>query len=361
MTGPREPYRSGGGGVPDDAPTSNIPRVDPPSPETRSFRPVEGGDAAPGTQAFPPIGSEGAPTDQPNPDPGYPPAGDPTGGDPQGPTTAWSRYPEEQQVPGGPGASGPYPPPGSGPPGPPSGTGGPGDGSGGKGFPLWRFTGAIVALLVLLGVTLWTLVDIGHDDTPQAAPASSTPTSTSRTGPSPTMQQTRASDPPSTEPAGPGERCGEYYLHKTLGAGVRARECDPDFALLEVGPGRSGLYRWESDHWEFVSDPYSGVCRDQLEEVGVPERFRRDFPPCERDAPRAPLGVPGAPALPTPGAPAPPPDGQGSGGTVDGQAGTGGGGEDNPGDDNTGDPQTKVEDPPPSSATSTSKAAAEPN
>ena len=147
MTGPREPYRSGGGGVPDDAPTSNIPRVDPPSPETRSFRPVEGGDAAPGTQAFPPIGSEGAPTDQPNPDPGYPPAGDPTGGDPQGPTTAWSRYPEEQQVPGGPGASGPYPPPGSGPPGPPSGTGGPGDGSGGKGFPLWRFTGAIVALL----------------------------------------------------------------------------------------------------------------------------------------------------------------------------------------------------------------------
>jgi|GEM_PF-3817037 len=160
---------------------------------------------------------------------------------------------------------------------------------------------------VLLGVTVWTLVDLSRDhSTPEPAAA---PVTTSPTGPTPTPAEPIPVTARSSEPPGPVERCGEYHLRRAFGDGVGIRECSPDWALLFVPTGRTGLYRWSGERWEFFADPYSGRCREELTGIGVPELQTRDFPPCERPSPTTESSSP----TPEPSSPAPGPSGAPSG------------------------------------------------
>ena len=51
--------------------------------------------------------------------------------------------------------------------------------------------------------------------------------------------------------------------------------------MVTVRGGETQLYTWRGDAWDFLAEPTSGVCREQLEELGVPDKFRRVFQPCD--------------------------------------------------------------------------------
>lgn len=247
-----------GEGRPDDAPTENLPPVDPP---TRDLPPVD-----PPTENLPPV--EGGPA-----------------------AAAWSQYPDTDPS-AGPETGGGAPPPGGPPPddGPPPGDvppppgGGYGGGAGdegwdddrGAGATPWAVAAALLAIALVAGLIVW-LVNAGGVETENAAP---TTTVTSTT---PTSSSTSRSPSPTTSgPPGVAERCSAGFVSDEVDSGADVIECDGRFLLAGVGDGALELYTWRDEAWTFLAAPDSDVCREQLEELGVPSQFRRVFTPCDR-------------------------------------------------------------------------------
>lgn len=247
------------------------------------------GPADPPTEQFPPAANEGGdpPTQQ------FPPADPPTNALPpveSGPgSVAWSQYDDESDGPaptagiaaGGPAHTGEIPagdgpPPGDVPPGGP-GSGGDGrDDDGGRNPTPWMIVAALLAVVLVAGTVMWLASRSNSDDqtaTPTTTPTRSTVTSTTRSSPTTTT-------PTTTGPPTAAQRCTAGFVADELGEGTRVRECDPQFLLVTRDGGESELYTWREDHWEFLAAPASDVCREQLEQLGVPDQFRRVFQPC---------------------------------------------------------------------------------
>ena len=117
------------------------------------------------------------------------------------------------------------------------------------------------------------------------------------------------------------------------------RECDERFLLVTRDDGEIELLSWRDDDWEFLAEPTSDVCREQLEQLGVPDRFRRVFQPCEAPtstttSQTSPTTTTGATtSTPQTSTETPvPPAGESQAGDDDGGVGDGGGG----GDDDEG-------------------------
>ena len=249
MTGPRDPRdgddsRNGDG--PADPPTEQFPPADPP---TNALPPVESG---PGSVAWSQYDDE---SDGPAPTAGIA-AGGPA---------------HTGEIPAGDG-----PPPGDVPPGGP-GSGGDGrDDDGGRNPTPWMIVAALLAVVLVAGTVMWLASRSNSDDqtaTPTTTPTRSTVTSTTRSSPTTTT-------PTTTGPPTAAQRCTAGFVADELGEGTRVRECDPQFLLVTRNGGESELYTWREDHWEFLAAPASDVCREQLEQLGVPDQFRRVFQPC---------------------------------------------------------------------------------
>ena len=256
MTGP------GGTRPGDDAPTEKFPPTGPGD-----------SDADPPTQQLPP-------TEQAPPTAHIPPV---PGGTP---STAWSEYPDDPTVhiPTGDVPPPPdVPPPGDMPP--PGGGGWDDDGwddNGGGGSTPWMIAAIVLAVALVAGLLIW-LVNVTGDDSESTATSTSTaPSTVTRTSSS-----TRPTSPTATttRPPSAAERCTPGFVTDRLGEGTTVRECDREFLLVSGEDGETGLYTWRDDSWAFLADPGSDVCREQLEELGVPDRFRRVFQPCEAPSP----------------------------------------------------------------------------
>ncbi|GAA3510389.1 hypothetical protein [Dietzia aurantiaca] len=263
MTGPRDPRKGGDSRDGDESRNGDGP-ADPP------------------TEQFPPAANEGGdpPTQQ------FPPADPPTSALPRvesGPgSAAWSQYGDESGGPAptagyaadGPAHTGELPPGDVPPTGPGSGGGGRDDD--GRNPTPWMIVAALLAVVLVAGTVVWLASRSNSDDqiaTPTTTPTRSTVTSTTRS--SPTMTTPTTTGPPTA-----AQRCTAGFVADELGEGTRVRECDPQFLLVTRDGGESELYTWREDHWEFLAAPASDVCREQLEQLGVPDQFRRVFQPC---------------------------------------------------------------------------------
>lgn len=299
MTGPRDGDEGGtggaggtegaGGGGEVDPPTVPNPTADPPTeqippadPPTQQMPPAD-----PPTEHLPPVEGDGTGTAWSQ----YPagPAAAPLGAHPTG-APPISDMPPEPHVP----PPGDVPPPGGGD------DGWDGDGRGGEpggGQTPWVIVALLLAVVLVAGLIVW-LVSAGRGDRdPVATPTTTTETTTStpRTTPRPTT-------PTTTGPPGVAERCSPEFVAEELGDDTTVRECDGRFLLVSGEDGDLELLSWRDDTWEFLAEPSSEVCREQLEQLGVPDRFRRVFQPCE-----APTPSPTTPASPTnPASPTPP-------------------------------------------------------
>ena len=134
---------------------------------------------------------------------------------------------------------------------------------------------ALLAVVLVAGAVVW-LTSRNSGENPTAVPtttAQSTVTSTTRSTPTPTT-------PTTTGPPSAAERCTPGFVEDSIGRGTVVRECDPQFLLVTRAGGDIELYTWRDDSWTFLAAPTSDVCREQLEELGVPDRFRRVFQPC---------------------------------------------------------------------------------
>ena len=135
---------------------------------------------------------------------------------------------------------------------------------------------ALLAVVLVAGAVVWLAGrNSGEDQT--AAPTTtsqSTVTSTTRSTPTPTT-------PTTTSPPSAAERCTPGFVEDEIGQGTLIRECDPEFLLVTRDGGEIELFTWREDSWTFLAAPTSDVCREQLEGLGVPDRFRRVFQPCE--------------------------------------------------------------------------------
>ncbi|AWH96595.1 hypothetical protein [Dietzia psychralcaliphila] len=306
MTGPRDgsgagrDAGNGGGGREVDPPTEPNPSADPPTEQMPS--------ADPPTEPNP---SADPPTQQ------IPPADPPTEHLPpvegEGTGTAWSQYPAgpAMAAPTGSSPTGGYPtgdvppqahvpPPGDVPPPVDGGDDG-WDGSGRGGSPTpWMIVAILLAVVLVAGLIVW-LVNSGRDDRdPVTVPTTTTATTTStpRTTPRPTT-------PTTTGPPGVAERCSPEFVAEELGDDTTVRECDGRFLLVSGEDGDLELLSWREDTWEFLAEPSSEVCREQLEQLGVPDQFRRVFQPCEAPTPSPTTPSPTTPAT-TPASPTPP-------------------------------------------------------
>lgn len=268
--------------------------------ETRSFDSAGEGDAP--TDRFPAAESwadEPATTQFPPADPHtsvIPPV---EGGASSAGSAAWSQYDEAGGSPAGAAAGGAvtggYPaggmPAGDGPPPgdvpPPGGGGwddggwdeGGGDGDGGGIFTPWMIAATLLALLLVAGLVVWLATRGGDQSTePTAGPTKSTVTVTASSTPRTTTP--RPTTPTTTGPPSPAVRCSSGFVADEIGEGTTVRECDPQFLLVTLPGGETELYTWRDDRWVFLAAPASGVCREQLQQLGVPDRFRRVFQPC---------------------------------------------------------------------------------
>lgn len=279
---PVDPPADRPAGPPVDPPTEQISPVDPPTrqfppadPPTRTLPPVDSG-AGPGTGAGAGAAAAGSGMGSaawsqygtgsagPTPTAGYPTAGYPTGG--STPTSGFA-------------AAGGTPPGGTPPPTGPGGTGGSGDWdeNGGRNTTPWMIAAALLAVLMVAGAVVWLASRNTGDDPTVAAPTTSrlTVTSTTRSTPTPTPTTPTTTGPPSA-----AERCTPAFVADGIGRGTTVRECDPEFLLVTRRGGEIELYTWRGDSWSFLAAPASDVCREQLEQLGVPDRFRRVFQPC---------------------------------------------------------------------------------
>ena len=297
MTGPRDGDEGGTGGAGGTEGAGGRGEVDPPTvPNPTADPPTVPNPAAdPPTQQMPPADP---PTEH------LPPVeGDGTG-------TAWSQYPAgPAAAPLGAHPTGAHPtgdmppqphvaPPGDVPPPVDGDDGWDGDGRGGGQTP-WIIAALLLAVLLVAGLIVW-LVNAGSGDRePVTAPTTTTTTMTStpRTTPRPTT-------PTTTGPPGVAERCSPEFVAEELGDDTTVRECDGRFLLVSGEDGDLELFSWREDTWEFLAEPTSEVCREQLEQLGVPDRFRRVFQPCEAPTPSPTTPSPTTPASPT--SPTPP-------------------------------------------------------
>ena len=139
----------------------------------------------------------------------------------------------------------------------------------------WMIVAALLAVVLVAGAVVW-LASRNSGENPTAVPTTtsqSTVTSTTRSTPTPTT-------PTTTRPPSAAERCTPGFVEDAIGRGTVVRECDPQFLLITRAGGDIELYTWRDDSWTFLAAPTSDVCREQLEELGVPDRFRRVFQPC---------------------------------------------------------------------------------
>lgn len=134
---------------------------------------------------------------------------------------------------------------------------------------------ALLAVVLVAGAVVWLAGRNSGEDQTAAPTTTSQSTVTSTTRSTPTQATPTTTGPPSA-----AERCTPAFVEDEIGQGTLVRECDPEFLLVTRGGGETGLYAWRDDGWTFLAAPTSDVCREQLEELGVPDRFRRVFQPC---------------------------------------------------------------------------------
>lgn len=243
------------------------------------------------TEQFKPTGPADPPTQQ------LPPADPPTQNLPpvsagSGPTAAWSEYPDESPPGSWPGEHYPAnadhePAGGAAPPGdvPPPVDHGGDDGDGGDGWDHgrggsttpWMIVAALIAFALVAGLIAW-LVAVGDGSGNNTA----TPTTSSTTSSATSTKRTPSSSPTPTSSAVPGvsERCSAEYVRDRVDSDATVRDCDGRFLLVSIDEGDLALFTWRNDEWSFLAEPSSDVCREQLEEIGVPNNFRRVFQPC---------------------------------------------------------------------------------
>ena len=232
MSGPGGPRR---GDDPADPPTEQLPPAD---PATEHLPPVPGGTSSAAWSQYPAgpaAGAAASPTPHAYPTGDVPPPGDipPDDGDP------WD------------------------------------DGDGGGPTP-WMIAAVLVAIALVAALVIWLLTATGGDEEPVAVPTTSTQTATPTTS-----RTTTSTTPTTTGPPSATERCTSEFIAGELGRGTTVRECDERFLLVTRESGELELFSWRDDSWQFLAEPASEVCREQLQQLGVPDRFRRVFQPCD--------------------------------------------------------------------------------
>lgn len=137
---------------------------------------------------------------------------------------------------------------------------------------------ALLAFALIAGVIVWMVSTGGGPNGTNAAPTTTTSTVTSTT---PTSRTT-SRPPTTTTSSAPGvaERCAAAFVRDEVDDDATVRECDSRFLLIDVKGGDLELYTWRDDKWSFLAEPSSDVCREQLQQIGVPNSFRRVFQPC---------------------------------------------------------------------------------
>ena len=258
--GPADP---GDGPRGDDAPTEPTPAVNPP---TEQMPPAD-----PATEHLPPVEAAGGGTAWSQ----YPEGEDPTRAwTDAGAATAPEPGPQSGPVP----QSGYAPPPGDVPP--PGGGGWDdrgGDGRAPDSTP-WVIVAVLLAIALVAGLIVWLVSSGGDSPEPVAAPPTTPPPPTSTPRPTTPSPPT----PTTTGPPGLAERCSPGFVADEVGEGTSVRECDGRFLLVSREGGELELLSWRDDTGVFLAEPTSDVCREQLEQLGVPDRFRRVFQPCGR-------------------------------------------------------------------------------
>ena len=170
------------------------------------------------------------------------------------------------------------PPPGDVPPPHGDGWGEDGGAGGGGSSTPWMIAAILLAVALVTGLLIW-LVNATGDDSERIA----TPTSTAPSTVTQTTSSTRSTTPTTTttRPPSAAERCTPGFVADQLGEGTTVRQCDDEFLLVTGESGETGLYTWRDEAWAFLAEPNSDVCREQLQQLGVPDRFRQVFQSCE--------------------------------------------------------------------------------